>query len=79
MHSVKYSLQFQKCAHFLTLFWAVLLAIYWVIISSMLANLYQRYCDDLEDRGSGCDNDDKKFITLPVMGFLCMGTWVSWQ
>ena len=79
MHSVKYSLQFKKLAHLLTLIWAVVLAIYWVIISSMLANLYQRYCDDLEDRGGECDDDDEKFITLPVIGFLCMGAWVSWQ
>ena len=80
MHFVKYLLQFKRLAHLLTLIWAVVLAIYWLITNSMMANLYQRYCDHLEDDNNDnteCDDDDEKFVTLPVIGFICMGAWVS--
>ena len=70
--------QFARLGHFLTLLWAAVLAVYWLITSALLANLYERYCDRrLEDVGSECGDNDEKFVVLPIFGFVCMGAWVS--
>jgi len=58
--------------HFVSLSFSVALAVYWLISAALLANLYVRYCDELD-----CDSTDEKFILLPVMGFLAMAAWVS--
>jgi len=63
-------------AHFLNLIWAAALAIYWLITSALLADLYSRYCDE-DETGIKCEDDEKKFIVLPVFGFICMSAWVS--
>ena len=63
--------------HFVTLTFSVVLAVYWLISAALLANLYVRYCDKVEDQGGECDGTDEKFILLPVMGFLAMAAWVS--
>lgn len=79
IYSIKYFLQFARLAHLLTLLWAVVFAVYWLITSALLADLYERYCDNIEDAGGECSDDDEKFIVIPVFGFVCMGAWVSWQ
>ena len=80
IYAIKYFLQFARLAHLLTLLWAVVFAVYWLITSALLADLYERYCDDIEDRlGGECSDNDEKFIVIPVFGFVCMGAWVSWQ
>ena len=79
IYLIKYFLQFARLAHLLTLLWAVAFALYWLITSALLADLYERYCDNIEDGGGECSDDDEKFIVIPVFGFVCMGAWVSWQ
>ena len=76
---VEYLLQFARLAHLLTLLWAIALAVYWLITSAMLADLYERYCDRLEDNKLECGDTEEKFVVLPIFGFVCMGAWVSWQ
>ena len=75
---VEYLLQFARLAHLLSLLWAGALAVYWLITSAMLADLYERYCDRLEDSNLECGDTDEKFVVLPIFGFVCMGAWVSW-
>lgn len=48
------------------------MAVYYLITSAMIANLYDRYCDD-----NDCDDDESKFTVFPVLGFIIMVTWVS--
>ena len=70
-------LQFARLAHLLNLTWAIALAIFWLITSALLANLYSRYCDE-DDTGNDCGDTEEKFIVLPVFGYICMAAWVSW-
>lgn len=70
-------LQFSRLAHLLNLGWAVAFAIYWLITSSLLSDLYERYCDRQDDRGQDCGDIDEKFVIFPVFGFICMSAWVS--
>ena len=53
------------------------MAVYYLITSSMIANLYTRYCDDKDDRGDECTEDDDKFSVFPTFGFFIMVAWVS--
>jgi len=54
------------------------MAVYMLITSAVIANLYTRYCDDLDDNGSECEDDvDGKFVVFPVFGFVIMVVWVS--
>ena len=49
------------------------MALYYLITSGLIANLYVRYCDDKDE----CNDDDSKFNLFPVLGFFIMITWVS--
>lgn len=69
-----FSLQFTRMAHFLSMTWAAILAVYWLISGAFLSDLYNRYCDEL---GNECGDVERKFIVLPSMAFFCMVTWVS--
>jgi len=55
------------------------MGVYMLITSSLIANLYTRYCDNLEDNGLECDEDrgDTKFTIFPVFGFFILVVWVS--
>ena len=70
-------LQFKRLAHFLNLILGAVMAVYWLITSALLANLYSRFCDNREDGGEDCNENDERFILLPVFGFVCMCAWVS--
>ena len=57
--------------------WSIIMAVYYLITSALIANLYTRYCDAQEDPNSECDEDDDKFALFPVFGFFIMVAWVS--
>lgn len=57
--------------------WAIVMAVYYLITSSLIANLYTRYCDDKDGTNDECDDDDRKFTIFPVFGFFIMVSWVS--
>ena len=67
-------MQYGKFVQFIFLMWAIALAIYWLISGAQLAHLYDTFC---EERNHACDGTIQKFILLPIMGFFCMGAWVS--
>jgi len=59
------------------------MAVYWLISSALLADLYRDYCDELDDRSQDlgidleCTDTDERFIATPVLGFVCLVGWVS--
>ena len=58
--------------------WSIIMAVYMLITSALIANLYTRYCDRQEDNGGECDDDvDGKFTIFPVLGFAILVVWVS--
>ena len=57
--------------------WSIVMAVYYLITSALIANLYTRYCDAQEDNDLECDEDDDKFALFPVFGFFIMVAWVS--
>jgi len=71
-------LQYTRLSQFFTMIWSIIMALYMLITSALIANLYTRYCDRQEDRGSECDDDvDAKFTVFPVFGFFILVVWVS--
>jgi len=51
------------------------MALYMLITSALIANLYTRYCDRETNE---CREDvEAKFIIFPVFGFIIMAIWVS--
>ena len=56
------------------------MAIYLLVTSALLANLYNKYCD-YGDYWSyeviKCGDDEKHFLVLPIFAFLTMAGWVS--
>jgi len=70
-------LQYFRLSQLFAMVWSIVMSVYYLITSALIANLYTRYCNDKEDKGSECDEDDEKFIAFPVFGFFIMVTWVS--
>ena len=68
------STQYAKLVQLITLMWAVVLAVYWLISAAQLAHLYDTFC---EEQNHACNGTIQKFILLPVLGFFCMAAWVS--
>ena len=52
------------------------MAIYLLVTSALLANLYHKFCKLLHEADFVCDSDEKKFLVLPVFGFLTTIGWV---
>ena len=69
---MKIVLQLSRLANLFGMLWAIIMAVYYLITSALIANLYNRYCDD-----GDCDADESKFTVFPVLGFIIMITWVS--
>ena len=63
-------------AHITTIVWASLMAFYWCVTGSLLADLFNRFTDDNET-----DDDDEldrqqKFRIFPTFSYLLMIGWV---
>ena len=67
------SVQFKRLAHLLSLLISIIMAIYLLVTSSLLADLYRRFCDqDFVE----CEDDARNFLTIPLFGYLTMIGWV---
>ncbi|XP_065901965.1 uncharacterized protein [Dysidea avara] len=64
-----------RLAHIFSLLWEGLMAVYWLISAALLADLYSEYCN--VDDGFDCEEREKKFLVLPILGFACMGGWIA--
>ena len=53
--------------------WAIIMALYMLITSALIANLYTRYCEENKCR----EDVEAKFIIFPVVGFIILAIWVS--
>jgi len=53
------------------------MAVFWLISSALLADLYRDYCEELDDADRECNDTDERFIATPVLGFVAMVGWVS--
>ena len=69
-------LQYANLAHVFGLLWEGLMAVYWLISATLLADLFRQYCKD--DDNSACEERERIFLTLPILGLVCMVGWVSW-
>ncbi|XP_065905153.1 uncharacterized protein [Dysidea avara] len=65
---------FKRLAHFFSLLFSIIMAVYLLVTSALLANLYTRYCDEI-DEFSKCEEDERRFLVIPVFGFLTMVGW----
>jgi len=68
--------------------WSIIMAVYMLITSALIANLYTRYChsDDLDEDLDYYNDYDPvtcnekgydKFSIFPIFGFIIMIDWVS--
>ena len=68
-----YSMQFKRLAHLLSLLLSIMMTVYLLVTSSLLADLYSKYCDQ---EFVECGYDERHFLTIPLFGFLTMIGWV---
>ena len=83
MHIIfNYNIQFRRLAHGLSLFFSIIMGIMLLVTSSLMANIYVKYCDYLEDQiydydyPTKCGDDEKPFVVLPLFGYFTMIIWV---
>ena len=64
---------------------SLIMGIMFLITSSMMSNIYVKYCESLKDRDNPYDYDDdqcgkleKHFVILPVFGYFTMVAWVRY-
>ena len=71
-------LQFARLAHIHTLTWAVMMAVFWCVSGSLLADLFNRFSDrvDLLSESPGEFDRRHRFNVFVVFSFLCMAGWV---
>ena len=83
--------QFRRMAHGLSLIFSIIMGIMLVVTSSLMVDIYVKFCDDLEDEShyhnryyyyrhnnspSSCGKDERPFVVLPALGFCVMIIWV---
>ena len=72
---VLHFLQYTRVSQLFTLIWSIIMALYMLITSALIANLYTRYCDREENE---CRGDvEAKFTIFVVFGFIILVIWVS--
>ena len=49
-----------------------------LVTSSLMANIYVKYCDQNYYREK-CGDDEAHFLILPVFGFFTMAAWVRYS
>ena len=55
---------------------SAMLAVFWLIASSLLANLFRDACE-IGVSDNRCETSEDDFIAVPVVGFANMVLWVS--
>ena len=71
-------------AHGLSLFLSIIMGIMLLVTSSLMANIYVKYCDNIEnlhnndpyDYPSECEDNQRAFLALPLFGYFTMIIWV---
>ena len=69
-------LQLKRLANIFGLLLDIMMIVFWIVTSSLLANLYREFCDNLRN-DQECNEIDERFIATPVLGFFCFVAWVS--
>ena len=60
------------------------MGVMFLITSSMMSSIYEKYCSYMEDHDDNDDYDDqcgkleKHFLILPILGYFTMVTWVRY-
>ena len=74
------NVQFRRLAHGLSLFFSIIMGIMLLVTSSLMANIYVKYCDFLKDYdydySTKCGEDERPFVILPLFGYFTMIIWV---
>jgi len=55
---------------------STMLAVFWLITSSLLANLFRDACE-IGVSDNRCISEEDDFIAVPVVGFVIMVLWVG--
>ena len=77
--------QFKRLAHGLSLMLSLIMGVMFLITSSMMSNIYAKYCEHLKDQynpfydnDNHCGELEKHFLMLPVFGYITMVAWVRY-
>ena len=82
-----FNAQFRRLAHGLSLMFSFIMGVMLLVTSSMMANIYVKYCNYLKDHAydynpyyyslpAECGEDEKHFVILPLFGYFAMIVWV---
>ena len=69
-------LQLRRLANVFGLLLDIMMIVFWIVTSVLLANLYREFCDNLAD-DEECNEIDERFIATPALGFFSFVGWVS--
>ena len=78
--------QFRRLAHGLSLFLSIIMGIMLLVTSSLMVDIYVKYCDYVENHinpypyhlyPSKCGHHETPFLVLPVFGYSTMVIWVK--
>lgn len=78
--------QFRSLAHGLSLLFSIIMAIMLLVTSSLMANIYVKYCDYVKNNTAldnygfpdKCGDNERHFLVLPLFGYFAMITWVKY-
>ncbi|XP_065896346.1 uncharacterized protein [Dysidea avara] len=63
---------FKRLAHLFSLLFSIIMSVYLLVTSALLANLYTSFCDEESEE---CGDDERNFLVLPLFGFLTLIGW----
>ena len=75
-------MQFKQLAHVVSLLLSLVMGIMILLTSSLMVNLYTKYCDYIKDHYDNynyqakCGKDENHFLILPVFGYFTLCAWV---
>ena len=60
----------------ISLLFETIITLLWGLSSALLMEIYWEYCKMMEDNGSKCGTKDQRFVSVPILGFICAAGWV---
>lgn len=69
--------QWKKLVLIVSIIFDTIMTLLWTLSSALLMEIYWEYCEIMEDNGSECGGKDQRFVSIPVLGFICAAGWVG--
>ena len=68
--------QWKRLVLIVSILFETIITLLWGLSSALLMEIYWEYCKMMEDSGDKCGAKDQRFVSVPVLGFICAAGWV---